>query len=184
MRNGLRAEVHDLVVRLADGDRAAFDPLFTRLWPLLTKFTERFLRGSSDAQDAAQQALSKVFWRISEFDRRRDGLSWIFGIAAYECRTIRKKHQRRREDPMPTGEEAGRWAVDTATEEELIQQDLVEAAEEVLVDLPRSDAETIRVAIRGEPRPEGVAAAAFRKRLERAFRRLRLAWSTKYGSQS
>lgn len=184
MHDGLRAEVQEMLVRLADGDRSAFDPLFTRLWPLLSRFTERALNGRADAQDAAQQALLKVFWRVSEFDRRRDGLSWIFGIAAYECRTARRKHQRRREDPLASAELSSRWADGSEGEESLIKQDLIAAAEVALTELPPGDVETIRVAIRGEERPPGLTATAFRKRLERAFRRLRLAWSAKYGSDS
>jgi RNA polymerase sigma-70 factor, ECF subfamily len=184
MHDGLRAEVQGLLIRLADGDRSAFDPLFALVWPLLSRFTERALKGRADAQDAAQQALLKVFWRVSEFDRRQDGLSWIFGVTAFECRTARRKHQRRREEPLPGGEWMKARGDGSDGEEALIRQDLVAAAEEVLSGLAPGDVEAIRVAIRGEQRPAGLAAPAFRKRLERAFRRLRLAWSTKYGSNS
>ena len=184
MHDGLRAEVQELLVRLADGDRSAFDPLFKRLWPLVSRFTERALSQAPEAPDAAQQALLNVFWRVSEFDRRRDGLSWIFGIAAFECRTVRRKRQRRREEQLQTGDWMNRWSDGSDGEETLIRQDLVAAAEAVLVGLPPNDVETIRHAVRGEPRPAGLTAAAFRKRLERAFRRLRLAWSAKYGSDS
>src|SRR5688572_27366891 len=109
MHDGLRAEVQELLVRLADGDRSAFDPLFTRLWPLVSRFTERALSQGPEAPDAAQQALLNVFWRVSEFDPRRDGLSWIFGIASFECRTVRRKRQRRREEPLRTGDWMNRW---------------------------------------------------------------------------
>ena len=38
-----RQRIHDAMLRLADGDRAAFDPLFDELWPLLRRFCARTL---------------------------------------------------------------------------------------------------------------------------------------------
>jgi RNA polymerase sigma-70 factor, ECF subfamily len=181
MSDRLRPEIHDALVRLADGDRGAFDPLFERLWPLLPRFCERLLGGTEDARDAAQQALLKVFRRASDFDRRRDALSWIFGIAAYECRTIRRQLERRREDLLPPEEMAGRGPVDARLEQSLIEHELHDAVEAVLGTLEPRDVQTIRIAMAGEGRPPEVAAPTFRKRLERALRRLRMAWGMKYG---
>jgi RNA polymerase sigma-70 factor (ECF subfamily) len=181
MSDRLRPEIHDALLRLADGDRSAFDPLFERLWPLLRRLCERLLGGPEDAQDAAQQALLKVFRRASEFDPRRDALSWIFGIAAWECRSLRRRRWRRREELWPPGQLAGRNVVEPAFEQDLIERDLVEGVEEVLGTLGAQDIETIRVALSGAERPPELAAATFRKRLERALRRLRLAWGMKHG---
>jgi hypothetical protein len=77
------------MVRLADGDRGAFGPLYDTLWPVLLGFARRALAGSPDAEDAAQTALMKVFSRACDFDPSRDALSWVLGIAAFECRTLR-----------------------------------------------------------------------------------------------
>jgi RNA polymerase sigma-70 factor, ECF subfamily len=181
MRDRLRSEVHEALVRLADGDRGAFDPLFERLWPLLVRLCERLLPGSEDARDAAQQALIRVFHRASDFDRRRDGLSWVFGIAAYECRSLRRRAQRRREEIRSPDELEGHGPVAAGLEQEMIERDLVAALEEVLGTLQPRDVETLRVALDGGQRPRTIAAATFRKRLERALRRLRLAWGMKHG---
>src|SRR6185503_749365 len=86
------------MARLADGDREAFHPVFVRLWPLLRAFVGRH-PPVADAEDAAQEALVKVFARAAEFDPARDALSWAFAIAAYEVKTARRKRQRRREEP-------------------------------------------------------------------------------------
>ena len=88
------------LARLADGDREAFHPVFVCLWPLLRGFAGRYLP-AADAEDAAQEALVKVFARAAVFDARRDALSWTLGIAAYEIKTVRRRRQRRREDGEP-----------------------------------------------------------------------------------
>src|SRR5262245_57529195 len=87
------------MARLADGDREAFDPLYETLWPVVHRFAERALAGAPAAEDAAQTALLNVFSRASEFDAERDALSWVLEIVAYECRTIRQRARRRREEP-------------------------------------------------------------------------------------
>ena len=70
-----RAELQGDLSRLADGDRAAFDPVFARLWPVLRDLAQRHLP-AADAEDAAQRALLRLFERASEFDPGRDALAW------------------------------------------------------------------------------------------------------------
>ena len=69
--------------RLADGDRSAFSPLYEALWPLMRRFAVRALEGSTDAEDAAQVALMKVFSHAAEFDAERDVVAWVLGIVAW-----------------------------------------------------------------------------------------------------
>jgi RNA polymerase sigma-70 factor (ECF subfamily) len=83
--------------RFADGDRAAFRPVFDALWPVILDFTNRMLRDEAEAEDAAQRALLKVFHRISQLDRNRDGVAWAMTIAAYEAMTLRNRRTRRRQ---------------------------------------------------------------------------------------
>jgi DNA-directed RNA polymerase specialized sigma24 family protein len=97
VQGGERAELRRLMVRLADGDRAAFRPAFALLWPRLRAFAARCV-AAADAEDVAQAALLRVFSRASEYDAERDALAWALGIAAWECRTLRRRRQRRRED--------------------------------------------------------------------------------------
>src|SRR5262245_62905642 len=92
-----RAELQAMMIRLADGDRAAMEPVFAVVWPVVRRFAARAL-GGSDAEDAAQEALVRVFARAVEFDRERDALAWILGITMWQVRTARKRRQRRRED--------------------------------------------------------------------------------------
>ncbi|HYR19577.1 MAG TPA: sigma factor [Myxococcales bacterium] len=96
MDHGARAALQRGMCRLAEGDREAFEPVFAALWPVLRAFAARALTVPAEAEDAAQSALIKVFARAAEFDPLREALPWALGIAAYECRTLRKSRARRR----------------------------------------------------------------------------------------
>jgi RNA polymerase sigma factor (sigma-70 family) len=175
VEGGERAELRRLMVRLADGDRAAFRPAFALLWPRLRAFAARCL-AAADAEDVAQAALLRVFSRASEYDPERDAFAWALGIAAWECRTLRRRRQRRREDhvappdPPDPGENP---------EETIIARDLSAAAEAVLGTLRPIDIETIMVAAGSR----NLRGATFRKRLSRALARLRVAWRARHGSR-
>ena len=163
------------LARLADGDRDAFHPVFVCLWPLLRSFVGRCLP-AEDAEDAAQEALVKLFARAAVFDPTRDALSWALGIAAYEVKTARRRRQRRREAGEAPVEihdaRAGPEALAIARQRE----DAVEAA---LASLDPADAATLRAYATGEP--PAVSAPTFRKRVQRALARLRVAWRISHG---
>jgi RNA polymerase sigma-70 factor (ECF subfamily) len=164
------------MARLADGDRSAFSPVYEALWPVLRKFVARQLP-AVDSEDAAQEALLKVFCRASDFDPERDALTWALGIAAFEVRTVRKRVLRRKEalgePPRPSG--AGE-----SMEDDVISRDLQSVALEVLGTMEPSDIETLLNAASG--RRSSVRAATFRKRLQRALSRMRIAWRTRHGA--
>ena len=175
MDHGARAALQRGMCRLAEGDREAFEPVFSALWPVLRAFAARALTVPAEAEDAAQSALVKVFARAAEFDAGREALPWALGIAAYECRTLRKSRARRREDLATAPPEA----VDARTPEDAaIERDLQAAAAEVLGGLSALDAETLLAAARGERDPS----ATFRKRLERALARFRKEWRAPHGA--
>jgi RNA polymerase sigma factor (sigma-70 family) len=160
---------------LADGDRSAFDAVFAALWPVLRRFAERALPDPAAAEDAAQSALVKLFARAADFDPARDALSWALGIAAYECRTARKKRARRREelgaafpDHLP---------VVQSPEDVVIDADLQAAAVAIVGHLRPIDSITLLAAARGERETSSL----FRKRLERALSRFRKEWRARHG---
>lgn len=169
------------MVRLADGERAAFDPLFEALWPVVRDFCRRSLSSDADGDDAAQEAMIKVFARVSDFDRSRDALTWVLAIAAWECRSVARRAQRRREVVLPDagGEPADRRRPD----DELCARQLAAAATDVLGTLRAEDVATVLAAVTGDGDARaGVAPATFRKRLERALGRLRTAWRSRHGT--
>jgi RNA polymerase sigma-70 factor (ECF subfamily) len=186
MEDGSISDLQGFMVRLADGDRSAFPPVYELLWPVLRALTARHLP-AADAEDAAQEALLRIFRRASEFDPRRSALAWVLGIARFEIRTARKRRLRRREAPMSVAAE-GRGALGHTIpgapaqehpEESLLERDMVRMMEETLGTLSPADLETLRLFRNGER--AAVAAATFRKRVERALARLRAAWRLKHG---
>jgi DNA-directed RNA polymerase specialized sigma24 family protein len=168
-----RAELSRLMARLADGDRAAFGPAFALLWPLLRSFAERCL-GTADAEDAAQSALLAVFARASEFDSGRDAAAWALGIAAWECKTLRRKRMRRREEQGAPPEAVSAQA---SPEEALAERDLHEAISSIIGTLRPIDVETLTTLANGT-----AGGATFRKRVSRALGRFRLAWRARHGN--
>ncbi len=175
MDNAARAELHRNMQRLADGDRSAFSPVYKALWPVLRAFVVRQLP-PSDSEDVAQDALLKVFARASDFDPEREAVTWALGIAAFEVRTARKRAARRKEElveQLPSGMQTA------SPEKAIMDRNLEAAALEVLGTLRPSDIETLQLVASGRSPP--LARATFRKRVERALKRLRLAWRTKHG---
>jgi len=176
-----RRRLQQDLTRLADGDREAFHPVFVALLPILRRFASRSLP-STEAEDAAQEALVKLFLRASEFDRERDALSWALGIAAYEVKTSRRRRERRREvgddATLVTGHEDGAPSPETAA----IAADLDSAIDAALGELAPADAATLRAFAAGE-HPRDVAPATFRKRVERGLTRLRARWRATHGDR-
>lgn len=177
MNADARKRVNDLMIRLADGDRSVFDEVYAALWTVLAAFCGKMLPGA-DAEDAAQQALLKVFSRASTFDRTGDAFTWAVTIASWEVRTIQKQTIRAR-----TTSVGGHDPVDPAESAETIvsRGQLVAAARQVLGTLSESDQQTL-VASFNDESPSSLPGATFRKRRERALARLREAWRRVYGN--
>jgi len=171
----VREAIDAALVRLADGDRSAFDPAFNGLWPVVLALSTRLLGSKDEAEDAAQEAMYKVFARIDELDVDRSGVSWALGIAAWECRARRTSRLRRREDHADGGRELASEAL--SPEEDFMARELVVLAEKVLGALSTADQEALRATFEERPVAKG---ATFRKRRERALFRLRNAWRKLY----
>jgi RNA polymerase sigma factor (sigma-70 family) len=159
------------MTRLAEGDRDAFAPVFSALHPLLRRFAARSLP-EVEADDAAQEALVRVFFRATEFDPTRDALSWALGIAAYEIKSSRRRRGRRRED---SADATGREDPAPSPEDQAIAANLDAVLDAALSALGPADEATLRAYAHGR-RPEGIAPATFRKRVERGLQRLRALW--------
>ena len=177
MDSARRKSIHDAMVRLSDGDRSAFDVLLDELWPVILSFAKRGVGDSADAEDIAQEVFLKICSRIADFDRTRDGLSWVFAIGTYEVLTHRKRARRRHEVHDETALER------KADDADL--QDMVLEQRELALDLERAvgaltEEERLVLGI-GPPGPSlGPASAALRKRKQRAIGRLRSIWRRIY----
>lgn len=166
------------LLRLADGDRSAFEEVYRTAQPRVERLVHKLLGGDPDVEDVAQRALIKVFERASEFDADRGpALPWILGVAAWECRSHRKKRARSRECPVEAPPER---PAPHCPERALLDADLEAALHAAIGTLAPTDRETLLAALEHTRRPE-VSRATFRKRLQRALTRLKSAWRAEHG---
>jgi RNA polymerase sigma factor (sigma-70 family) len=171
-----RAQLQRWMTAAADGDRAAVEPLFHALWPACVSYATRFVGDAALAEDCAQDGLVRLFGQIDRFDRDRDALTWALTHVTWQCRTARRRVQRRAESPEPA--ERGFDGVAVAEERELVR-----AALATLETLPERDVEIIAAALTDDDElRRALAPATFRKRLERALGRLRTSWRSRHGT--
>jgi RNA polymerase sigma-70 factor (ECF subfamily) len=119
--------------------------------------------------------MRKLFERATDYEYPRPVLPWALSIAAWECRTIARRRQRRRESsdvieatsPLPSPD---------AT---FVEQELIRAAQAALSHLSERDAQTLETAFYAEDRE--AQSPAFRKRKQRAIEKLRQVMRKLYG---
>lgn len=173
-----RARLDRWMASAADGDRAALEPLFHALWPIVVRYAERFLGDATLAEDVAQETLEKLFSQLDRFDRERDALTWTLTIATWQCRTVRRSRQRRGETSIAERIEP---VLDGARITE--ERELVRAAVATLATLAPRDVEILVASLTDDDELRAaLAPATFRKRLERALVRLRLSWRSRHGT--
>lgn len=163
------AVLDPLMGRLARGDRSAFDPLYTVLRPRAVRLAEARL-GKSEAADVAQTALLKVFSRASEFIPGRPCLPWFYAIVANEIRSCQRQGAKFKVD-----EGTVERAVDDvpSAEDQLLAHELERALDLAVESLDEDGANAIRAVLARGPVPN-VNPVTFRKRVSRAYAKLRL----------
>jgi len=169
----LKSPLDELLARLADGDRAAFDPLYEQLWPVLLGFCRRRL-GDNTAEDATQQALFAIFSRASLYDPGRPALPWLLAFAHWECKTAENRRNRSREVPL------SELPAEGSPEADILRRDVVDTVRLVIGELSPLDEQTLWIAMYGELHDRQVSHATFRKRLERALQRFRNHWMDRH----
>lgn len=165
---------------LADGDRSTVGALFRSLWPSIHAYCERALGVGADADDAAQQAMEKVFQEASRYDRTRRALPWALAISLWECRTVRRRNQRARAVGVDNLAEVPSPAM--TPEDAAIHAQLVTDARALFATLSPTDRQALDETFAEEVEGRlSVSGPTLRKRRERALRRLREAWRLLYG---
>lgn len=164
------------MARLADGDRNAFDPLYAALWPIVTAFCARRLQDPSRGEDAAQQALVRVFEKASGYDPSRPALPWVLAFATWECRTFAGRAARAREDLFE--EQAGDGA---DPESVLVRAELREAVRAAVGTLEEQDEAALWAWLERDLAEGGPMGTTIRKRVERARRRFAELWGRRHG---
>jgi RNA polymerase sigma-70 factor (ECF subfamily) len=167
VRDAAEDDLDACMARLADGDRAAFDPLFRALHPRALRLASARL-GRDRAADAAQSALVKVFARAAEFERGRPVLPWFYAIVANEVRAAARGE--RRDEPAEILETL---AAEGDPESLLVRRELARALDLAVLQLDAPSANAI-AALLGTSARADIAPDAFRKRVSRAYQRLRV----------
>ena len=168
-----RARINELAGAAADGDRAALDPLFAALWPIVARYAGRLVGDPALGEDVAQDALIALFGQLDRFDRDKDAVTWALVVTTWTARTARRRVHRRAEDALDRAPDRAAPAG--------YDRDTVRAALDTLASLPARDVEIITAALGDDTALRAaLAPATFRKRLERAFARLRVAWRSRH----
>ncbi len=84
-REEARAEDDQLIMRVAAGDRRAFETLYDRYAATVFGVTMKMLGDRELAEDAVQEIFWRVWKRAASFDRSRAFAPWLFGIAHNYC---------------------------------------------------------------------------------------------------
>jgi RNA polymerase sigma-70 factor (ECF subfamily) len=172
------AALDALMARLAEGDRAAFDPLFDALHPRALRLARARLDPAA-AADAAQATLYKLFAYAPRFQPGRPVLPWFYAIAANEVRALMHARHAAAARHVPV-EDAERLAGDDDPERGLLAQQLRRALDEAVARLDTASVAAIE-AVLGEGTRPSVTPATFRKRVSRAYAQLRTLLGGAYG---
>jgi RNA polymerase sigma-70 factor (ECF subfamily) len=164
-------ELDAWMARLSRGERAAFDPLFRALYPRALRLS-RIRLADDQARDAAQSVMMKVFARASEFEPGKPVLPWFYAAAANEIQTA---HRRAAAHAGRAAAEASAHDLPAAEDPErlVLERELRACLARAIESLDEASAEAIACLLEDRPLT-GVSAPAFRKRVSRAYAKLRL----------
>ncbi|MDH3692010.1 MAG: sigma-70 family RNA polymerase sigma factor, partial [Gammaproteobacteria bacterium] len=104
-----------------------------------------YFRSPTDAEDACQEVLTRVFRRIDQFEGRSGFRTWLYRVTENQCRTLLRK-QRQRQERELTGQ-----ALPDVNMEPLDFVDNFETkalVDKVLARLPASDREVLALRFR------------------------------------
>jgi RNA polymerase sigma-70 factor (ECF subfamily) len=156
--------------RLSQGEREAFDPLFRALYPRAVRFA-RIKLNEQQAADAAQLILMKVFATASTFELGKPLLPWFYAIAANELQTLRRRNAREQKRTVDE-RDAERVPAEETPESLVLDRELRRSLELAIDTLDDESAHAIASMLGMSVRP-AVSGSAFRKRVSRAYARLR-----------
>ncbi len=161
------AELDALMARVSDGEREAFTPLFRALYPRARRVAARRLEAAR-ADEVAQASMLNVFTRAASFTSGRAVLPWFYAVVANE---VRAELRRARHAGEAVSEDHP--SPEARADDALAERELRRALQHCVDALDPTSAEAIAVLL-GEAAPTVVAPAAHRKRLSRAYARIRV----------
>ena len=173
-------DIDTLFTRVKEGDRAAVEPAFEALCPVVRRYCFKLLGDESDSDDATQASLIKMFEQAPDYDPQRSTVAWALTFAYFECLTLRKTRARqlaRAADP----EALSRQTSFVDPERELSEAEVRRVASDLLEALPSADRALLGVDETSSHTAVQQALASLapslrRKRKQRVLERLRHAF--------
>ena len=88
----------DLVLRVQQGDRSAFDLLVIKYQHKIIQLVNRYVKDSSEAQDVAQEAFIKAYRALGNFRGDSAFYTWLYRIAINTAKNYLVSRSRRSSD--------------------------------------------------------------------------------------
>lgn len=175
-----RDDIDTLFTRVKEGNRAAVEPAFEALWPVVRRYCLKLLGDESDADDATQSSLIKMFEQAPDYDPQRSAVAWALTFSYFECLTLRKtraRRQAREADP----DALSRQASFADPERALSEAEVRRFANDLLAELQPADRALLGVDETSsyaavQQALESLAPSLRRKRKQRVLDRLRRAF--------
>jgi RNA polymerase sigma-70 factor (ECF subfamily) len=83
----------ELIERVQQSDRAAFDTLYERYFPRVAGYVRRRVNNRADAEEIVQEVFINVFTSLDSFRGEAPFAAWVLGISRYTIAGRFKKKQ-------------------------------------------------------------------------------------------
>ncbi len=98
-QHNLNADLdEELVLRVQQGDKKAFDLLVIKYQHKIVQLVNRYVRDPSEAQDVAQEAFIKAYRALPEFRGESAFYTWMYRIAINTAKNFLMARSRRSSD--------------------------------------------------------------------------------------
>ncbi len=133
-----------LMMRVREGDRAAFARLYDRNARSVVNFAYRFVQDRAKAEELAQEVFLKVFRSARDYEPRARFKTFLFRIASNHCLNERRRGEYKVEAPVPRNEEGAPMVDPAAPASEgpdaaVAGRDLESALGQALAELPERE---------------------------------------------
>lgn len=139
----------DLVLRVQQGDKSAFDLLVIKYQHKIIQLVNRYVKDPSEAQDVAQEAFIKAYRALGNFRGESAFYTWLYRIAINTAKNYLVSRARRNSDAQVDIHDAEQienapqlQGIETP-ERHLFNQEIVETIKAAIESLP----EEMRIAI-------------------------------------
>jgi RNA polymerase sigma-70 factor (ECF subfamily) len=94
----------DLIGRVVQGERGAFDLLYERYFPRVCGYVRRRIANPADVDEAVQEVFVNVFTSLDSFRAEAPFAAWVLGVAR---RTVAGRFKKQRITTVPIDDSSG-----------------------------------------------------------------------------